>query len=135
MAHFPRRPCILLLLALAACSTIPEGTFKADPEGRQVARPAGSEPVPADTAVCDGGPVKPPAGAQTGRYKVRGYTADRSQLRFFLEPRSGGQGTIEVEAESELIANLLLRNDGAQIEVGLREREGCVAQVVFLRSQ
>lgn len=71
----------------------------------------------------------------TQRVKVRSYTADRSSVRFFLEPKGAGKAPFEVIAGSQNLSNLLLSALDAQREVEVAvKQDGCVPEVVFVRS-
>jgi hypothetical protein len=107
---------------------------KVEREPRELPRSAGSAGAPDS---CDGNPIKPPPNASTGRYRVRGFTADATRTRFYLEPKSGGQNTVEVSAASPGLEAILLRSEGTGqiLELAVTDREGCVGEVVFARTQ
>jgi hypothetical protein len=135
----PKSAIVALLLS---CSPLTLGcrgptepsVQKVERETRDVPRAAGSAGAP---DACDGGPIKPPPNAATGRYRVRGFTADATRTRFYLEPKSGGQNTVEVSAASPGLEAILLRSEGTGqiLELALTDREGCVGEVVFARTQ
>ena len=132
--------CVLVIALFTACRTRPDASkLNADPDApRADVQGQSTERALEPGPVCEPGPIKPVAAAQMGRYRVRGFTADRTRLHFFLEAKAGaGQNTLEVQAASPALAELLLRNEGTQqmLELGIVEREGCVGEVVFVRSQ
>jgi hypothetical protein len=124
----------LLSLALGCRRPTEPGVQKAVQEPREAPRAAGSAGAP---DACEGGPIKPPPNAATGRYRVRGFTADATRTRFYLEPKSGGQNTVEVSAASPGLEAILLRSEGTGqiLELAVTDREGCVGEVVFARTQ
>lgn len=124
----------LLSLALGCRKPTEPSVQKVERETRDVPRVAGSAGAP---DACDGSPIKPPPNAATGRYRVRGFTADATRTHFYLEPKSGGQNTVEVSAASPGLESILLRSEGTGqiLELAVTDREGCVGEVVFARTQ
>lgn len=92
-------------------------------------------PTPSASASTCPAAIKPPGNVTTQRVKVRSYTADRSSVRFFLEPKGNGKAPFEVIAGSQNLSNLLLSALDAQREVEVAvKQDGCVPEVVFVRS-
>lgn len=92
-------------------------------------------PTPSASASSCPPAIKPPGNVTTQRVKVRSYTADRSSVRFFLEPKGNGKAPFEVIAGSQNLSNLLLSALDAQREVEVAvKQDSCVPEVVFVRS-
>jgi hypothetical protein len=92
-------------------------------------------PTPSASASSCPTAIKPPGNVATQRVKVRSYTADRSSVRFFLEPKGAGKAPFEVIAGSQNLSNLLLSALDAQREVEVAvKQDSCVPEVVFVRS-
>jgi hypothetical protein len=107
----------------------------AERESRPAAPELAGAPTPSASASSCPAAIKPPGNVTTQRVKVRSYTADRSSVRFFLEPKGAGKAPFEVIAGSQNLSNLLLSALDAQREVEVAVRQdSCVPEVVFVRS-
>lgn len=131
-----------LALALVACSTEPAPLALRERDGQpafeQLAPTVGGPKPTASatsTALACVAAVKPPAGLGTMRVKVRSYTADRSNVRFFLEPRGAGKAPFEAESNSGGLSLLLVNAFESQRELEVALEAGtCVPEVVFVRT-
>ncbi len=130
------RLAVLGILLLSGCDRPPPLAERESPTATvlQEVESIGG-PTPSASASACPPAIKPPGNVTTQRVKVRSYTADRSSVRFFLEPKGNGKAPFEVIAGSQNLSNLLLAALDAQREVEVAvKQDSCVPEVVFVRS-
>ncbi|MBL8739899.1 MAG: hypothetical protein JNK04_02360 [Myxococcales bacterium] len=126
-----RHALLALVLVVAGCDA---GSHALAEREAPVEQAPAAPSLSASATACPSA-IKPPGNVATQRVKVRSYTADRSSVRFFLEPKGAGKAPFEVIAGSQNLSNLLLSALDAQREVEVAvKQDSCVPEVVFVRS-